>query len=664
MTVSNLPNSVLVKLKNNGNFQVSHLRIPSSAIYIWLYQAGLIAIGYLGSFLLRFDFTPDRQEFMLLEHTLLFVLILKLAVFQYFGLGTGWWRYVGFHDLLGIAKAAFLSSILMFLGIEFLLRAQGFPRSVFAIDLVLTMALIGGARFAVRVYWENVDRSRDLQKRTLIVGAGNSGLNIVRELKNSAESNYKAVGFVDDDPRKAGIKIDGLPVFGSTDRLAQFISKYAIECVLIALPSAEGYQIERIINRCRECKVDFRIVPALRELLDRPASVSQIRSLQVEDLLGRKPVRLDLEKIRQKQNGKAILVTGAGGSIGSELARQLASFSPQRLILLDRSENDLFKICNEITGKFPNLSLAPAIGDILDVKFLRNIFVQYRPTSVFHAAAYKHVPMMEQNCCQATTNNVFGTYNVAMVSKHYGADDFVMISTDKAVNPTNVMGVTKRIAEQIILGLQHNHTRFIAVRFGNVLGSNGSVLPIFQQQIAARGPVTVTHQEATRYFMTIPEAVQLVLQASTMGKGGEIFVLNMGKPVKILDLARKLIRLSGFEPDREIKIVFTGLRPGEKLVEELILDTEGIKPTGHEDILVLDGGEMNFDQMRRWLDELSGLVESNNVHGIIRMFKTIVPEYTPSTEVLSSCEVDCHDLAINYMLERVRFTHLPEAEAA
>jgi len=662
MSASDFPNPVLAETQKNGNYGVSSFKIPSSGLHICLYHALLITAGYLGSFLLRFDFIPDHQELLLFEHTLVFVLILKLAVFQWFGLGVGWWRYVGFHDLLGISKATFVSSILMYLGIEFVLRPQGFSRSVFAIDLLLTMGLISGARLAVRAYWEAIGRSGSLQKRTLIVGAGNSGVNIARELTQNPDSDYKAVGFIDDDSRKKpGIKIDGVRLLGTTDRLPEMIAKYAIECVLIALPSAQGYQIERIINRCRECKVDFRIVPALRELLDRPASVSQVRSVQVEDLLGRKPVRLDLEKIRQKHKGKTILLTGAGGSIGSELARQLATFSPQRLILLDRSENGLFKICGEITEKFPNLQLAPAIGDILDVKFLRNIFVQYRPASVFHAAAYKHVPMMEQNCCQATTNNVFGTYNVAMVSKHYGVEEFVFISTDKAVNPTNVMGVSKRIAELIILGLQRHHTRFTAVRFGNVLGSNGSVLPIFQQQIAARGPVTVTHPDATRYFMTIPEAVQLVLQASTMGNGGEIFVLNMGKPVKILDLAKKVIRLSGLEPDREIKIVFTGLRPGEKLVEELILDTEGIKPTSHEDILVLDGGKTDFEQMRTWLDELSGLVESNNVHGIITMFKKIVPEYTPSNEVLSSCEVDCHDLAINYMLERVRFTRLPEA---
>jgi FlaA1/EpsC-like NDP-sugar epimerase len=377
-----------------------------------------------------------------------------------------------------------------------------------------------------------------------------------------------------------------------------------------------------------------------------------MRKLRVEDLLSRNPVNLDLQKIRVRLEDKVLLITGAGGSIGSELARQVATFQPRRLLLFDRSENDLFKIGRELANKHPQLDFVPIVGDILDVNVLREVFSQHHPTSVFHAAAYKHVPMMEKNCFQAITNNIFGTYNVALVAKQFHAEDFVMISSDKAVNPTNIMGVTKRVAELIILALQHNRTRFTAVRFGNVLGSNGSVLPIFEEQIANGGPVTVTHPEATRYFMTTAEAVQLVLQASTMGKGGEIFVLNMGEPVKIVDLARRMIRLSGFEPEQDIKISFTGLRPGEKLFEELRLEGEGIKPTPHDKIWVLEGGDSNFDAVRGWLEDLSGLVESRNIHGLVSKLTNIVPEYWPSEEVVALGEVDCHDQALAYRRAR------------
>lgn len=621
-------------------------------LLIWPYQAGLILLTYLASFLLRFDFAPGRNEFLLFADTAVFILVVKLAAFRIFGLSRGWWRYAGLSDLVDITKAAGVSSIVLYIFIKLILQPAGFPRSILPIDFALTILIIGGARFVVRAHQETFS-SNGAQKRTLIVGAGKAGGDIVRELRRNPGLDYKPIGFVDDDRSKTGIKIHGVKVLGTTAHLNEFLALYHIQCVLIAIPSAKGILVEEIISKCKECKVEFRIVPAFAERLNQPVSVSQVRSVQVEDLLGRKPVRLDLENISKNLCGKVVLITGAGGSIGSELARQVAAFQPQKIVLLDRSESDLFKICMELSNKFPGLDYIPAIGDILDVKFLRDIFSQHHPASVFHAAAYKHVPLMEQNCCQAVTNNIFGTYNVAMVAKHYQTGDFVMISSDKAVHPTNVMGATKRVAELIILGLQNHSTRFTSVRFGNVLGSNGSVLPIFQQQIAAAGPVTVTHPEAARFFMTIPEAVQLVLQASSMGKGGEIFVLNMGQPVKIVDLARKVIQLSGFEPD-EIKIVYTGLRPGEKLHEEFMLENEGIKPTSHNDIRVLDGGYVGFPQVRIWLDELSDMVESKNVHGVISKLKEIVPEYVPSPEVLSTCEVDRHDVAMNYTLERAR----------
>ncbi len=360
--------------------------------------------------------------------------------------------------------------------------------------------------------------------------------------------------------------------------------------------------------------------------------------VKIEDLLSRDPVRLDLHEIGVKLRGKTIMVTGAGGSIGSEIVRQVAKFKPAKLILFERAESDLHRMDVELAANFPQLNYLPVIGDILDTFRLREVLNEHHPQVIFHAAAYKHVPMMEKNCFQAISNNVLGTYNLAMMADQFKVEDFVMISSDKAVRPTNIMGVTKRVAELIILGLQNHSTKFVSVRFGNVLGSNGSVIPLFKEQIEKRKPVTVTHPEAVRYFMTIPEAVQLVLQASTMGRGGEIFVLDMGQSVKIVDLARNLIRLSGLEPDTDIPIVFTGLRPGEKLYEELKLDGEGIKPTPHHKIHVLDGGRVSFRQVQLWVDDLTELVKRKNTAGLVAKLQEIVPEYTPSKEILAKAE--------------------------
>jgi FlaA1/EpsC-like NDP-sugar epimerase len=552
----------------------------------------------------------------------------------------------------------------MILLLYFIVRPAGFPRSIFVLDFLLTILLMGGARFAFRAWREALQSGRG-NKNTLIVGAGQAGSDILRDLRRNGNIGYRAVGLVDDDDRKLGIKIYGTKVLGTTEELSELIKQHGIECVLIAIPSAPGSVIERIISKCKQCNVDFRIVPGVEERLNRPVSVSQVRSVRLEDLLGRKPVQLDLQELRGQFRGKTVLVTGAGGSIGSELVRQVGQFGPKRIVMLDRSENDLFKISMEMSNRSPAVECVAAIGDILDVRFLREIFSNHQPSSVFHAAAYKHVPMMEENCCQAVTNNIFGTYNVALMAKHHRVSNFVMISSDKAVRPSSVMGVTKRIAELIVLSLQNPATRFISVRFGNVLGSNGSVVPIFQQQIAERKPITVTHPEITRFFMTIPEAVQLVLQASTMGKGGEIFVLNMGEAIKIVDLARRLAQLSGLAPD-EITIVFTGLRPGEKLYEETMLETEGIVSTGHSDIQMLRGQCVAFGQVRGWLEELATLTESQNVSGVIRKLVAIVPEYTPSPEVLSRCDLDRHDVVESYLREGAAFARMtmPLGEAA
>jgi FlaA1/EpsC-like NDP-sugar epimerase len=634
-------------------------------LIIVLSQTLLVVLTWYASYLLSFHFELDPPELHAFAVTLPLIVLIKLGFFHGFGLLSGWWRYVGMSDLLDITKAAIASTCVFYTSATFIFRIEGMSSSVIIIDLLLTIMVTGGARFAVRAYTESAFNNYAAGTNTLIVGAGAAGSTIVRELKYNPDLDYKPVGFVDDDTTKRGIKIHGVRVLGTTDELPAIIEANKIQCVMIAIPSANGRLVERVMRQCRECKVEFKILPPINKRLNgTTTSVSHVRNVSVEDLLGRKPVGLNLDDIRSKLEGKVALITGAGGSIGSELVRQCAGFNPRKLVLFERSENDLFKLSAELSGKFPGLEFVSAIGDILDVSVLRDVFAMHRPDSVFHAAAYKHVPMMEQNCFQAVTNNVFGTYNVALVSTQYDVRDFVMISSDKAVNPTNIMGVTKRVAELIILGLQRQKTRFMAVRFGNVLGSNGSVLPIFKQQIDTGGPVTVTHPDATRYFMTIPEAVQLVLQASSMGQGGEIFVLDMGSPVPIVDLARNLIRLSGFEPDREIKIVFTGLRPGEKLFEELQLDGEGIKATAHEKIRVLDGGEPNFKQVRAWLDDLSALAEAKNVSGLILKLKEIVPEYRPSREILALCEFDRHDHGWRYKRESAGLVAASARDAA
>jgi len=624
----------------------------------WLILAShivLVVLAYYASFLLRFDFSIDAPFRAILWQSLPIVLAVKLCVFYYFGLYQGWWRYVGVNDLLDILKSSTVSGLLVYVLMLAAFRNPSYPRSILVIDFALTILIIGGSRFGVRLYTESA-RNYLGMKRTLVVGAGDAGSAIVREMRSNRELDLNPIGFVDDDPRKRHVKLHGLKVMGSTEDLPALIAKEQVECVLIAMPSAPSAAVQRIIQKCQESKVALKMLPPMAEQIegDGPGEEHplQVRSVNVEDLLGRPSVTLDVQHIRERFQDRVVMVTGAGGSIGSELVRQLTKFNPKTLVLFERSENDLHKISIELSVKHPDIHYVPVVGDILDVRLLRDVMAEHRPRSIFHAAAYKHVPMMESNCFQAVRNNIFGTYNVALVAKQYDVQDVVLISSDKAVNPTNVMGVTKRVAELVLLALQRQRTRFISVRFGNVLGSNGSVVPLFEQQIAQGGPVTVTHPDACRYFMTIPEAAQLVLQAGVMGKGGEIFVLDMGKPIKIVDLAHSLIRLSGREPEKDVKIVFTGLRPGEKLFEELQLEGEGTKPTPHDKIRVLDGGHCDFREMLHHLEDLSALVDARNVHGLVQKLKTVVPEYQPSADMLMLCEYDRHDVISDFRMAR------------
>lgn len=623
----------------------------------------LLAIIYYGCFLLRLDFDVGRNYHLVFLKTLPALLLIKLTIFSYAGLLQGWWRYAGVGDLLDIVKSSAVSSVLIYVTIKLSFYHLGLPRSILLIDLLLTICVLGGLRLSLRVYQETSGRHVP-RKNTLIVGAGQAGSKIAGELKSNSQLDLNPVGYVDDDPSKQHIKIQGIRVLGKISDVPKLVDQNRVACLLISMPSVDGGKLQSIVERCGKSRVEMRILPPVEKRLNGANHINKVRNVRIEDLLGRPPVSLDMDSIRRKLTHKTLMITGAGGSIGSELVRQLAGFEPAKLLLFERAENELHKIDLELHTSHPELECIPIVGDILDVRLLHDVMNQYRPNSVFHAAAYKHVPMMEKNCFQAVVNNVFGTYNLALVAKHSGVDDFLMISSDKAVKPTNVMGVTKRVAELVILALQHQHTRFVSVRFGNVLGSNGSVLPLFEQQLAHGGPLTVTHVDARRYFMTIPEAVQLVLQASTMGKGGEIFVLDMGSPVKIVDLAKHLVRLSGLDPERDVPIVYTGLRPGEKLFEELQLDGEGIKPTAHPKIRVLDGGSVEFSKVSRWLDDLSGLVEAKNVSGLVQKLREIVPEYTPSAELVATCELDRHDVFSRYRQAQTELLHAADRNNA
>ena len=633
------------------SLRISSLTKPSAhplafrKTLITILQTALVVATYYLSFLLRFDFKLDAVTSHLFLVTVLLVVAIKLPIFYFFGLLRGWWRYVGMSDLLDIGEASVGCSALLYLILIATHAFPGYARSVILMDLALSIVLIGGARFAVRAYNERLQRSASIHN-VIIVGAGVAGSTLVRQLMRNPQLDYNPIGFVDDDPTKQGIRIHGRRVLGTIDSLDSLITKFKIQTLLIAIPSASGVQVQAIIRRCQHPGVQWKIMPGVAERFHGRPAIEEVRAIRVEDLLGRETVTLSVARICEKIAGNTILVTGAAGSIGSELARQVLRFNPKKLVLFDRSENDLFRLHNELLPNAGSVECKAMIGDILDVAMLRECFGMHHPDSVFHAAAYKHVPLMEMNCFQAVTNNVFGTYNVALVARESHAKDFVMISSDKAVKPTNIMGVTKRIAEIIVLSLQSGETRFSAVRFGNVLGSNGSVIPIFQEQLRRGGPLTVTHPEMKRFFMTIPEAVQLVLQASTLGKGGEIFVLDMGEPIRIVDLAKNLIRISG--SDHEVEIVFTGIRPGEKLFEELQFDFEGLVPTAHKKIRVLSGSVTDFSKVQRWLDELSLAIDTKNVSRLVEQLQTIVPEYSPSPLILQSCDVDRHDLTSRY----------------
>jgi FlaA1/EpsC-like NDP-sugar epimerase len=550
------------------------------------------------------------------------------------------WRYTSIHDIGRIVLANSAGALLAVASSQVLPELRTIPRSIHIFDWMLCCLLTLTARLTVRLVVSAREANRPEGKwtPTLVYGAGAAGLALVQELMQNKTLMSEVVGLIDDDPRKADLVFKGKRVLGNGETLGAWVERHGIKKLLIAIPSATGPQLVRILKLATDAKIEFKMVPGLGDLVYDADLGKQIRDVAVEDLLGRKPVHLDLELIRERIHGRVVLVTGAAGSIGSEICRQVARFSPLALVGFDAAETPLFHLEREMAKTFPNLVFHPEIGSIHRLDTLQRLMQRHGPAIVYHAAAYKHVPMMERHVFAAVETNLFGTWNVARAASDYGVEDFVMISTDKAVRPTSMMGATKRAAELLLRSLQvESDTKFVAVRFGNVLGSNGSVIPIFKEQIAAGGPVTVTHPEMRRYFMTIPEAAQLVLQAFSIGNGGEIFVLDMGQPMKIADLAKSLVLLSGLQPDRDIEIKYTGLRPGEKMFEELNLEDERLVHTSHPKIRsYVSDQNLDAAHVRASLSQLRQIAERQDVAGLVLMLKDLIPDYNPGSELLKS----------------------------
>jgi FlaA1/EpsC-like NDP-sugar epimerase len=604
-----------------------------------LVDAVLVLVCYAGSYLVRFEFSVPPNYGYVFRTSVLFVVVLKMLTFAAFHLYRGMWRYTSLVDLLNVLKAVFFSSMVIILAVLLLKRFEGYPRSVFFIDATLTFLAVGGVRVIIRLFfaWRvGVDIAHLIRRRTgkgkrlLIIGAGDAGEKLLREIRDNPGLKFDPVGFLDDQAGKHGKAIHGVPVLGGVDDVKDLAVEF--DEILIAVPSAKGDEMRRIVAACEMTGKRYRTIPGIGELIGGKLSLKTIREVTVEDLLGREEVRLDQEGIARYLKQKRVLVTGAGGSIGSELVRQICRFSPRALGLVEVSELNLFRVEMECRQRFGYVDVAGFLVDLRRKEALERAFRQFRPQVVFHAAAYKHVPIQELHPWEAVYNNVLGTRNLVEAALTAKVERFVLVSTDKAVRPTNVMGSTKRVAEMFVEcfnGAGDPACRMMAVRFGNVLGSSGSAIPLFREQIERGGPVTVTHPEVSRYFMSIPEAAQLILQAGAMGEGGEIFLLEMGRPVKILDLARDLIRLHGLEPDRDIPIHFIGLRPGEKLYEELITEGEGIVQTTHEKILVLRGGHCEPADLNRQIDELLEVARTYDCAAVKRKLRQIVPEYTP-----------------------------------
>ena len=627
------------------------LRNPN--FYLMLFLDILVfTLSLPAAYFLWFDFVFSVYILEQIRWLLPLSIIAKLLVFMLFGMYKGMWRYTGVSDMIRLAQAVVFSSGLIIAMVAILTRFEGISRAVFLMDAGLTFIMAGGCRLAIRIAFQRGlyldeltfrknQKNGPMVHKVIIIGAGDAGEKTLREIRENPGLQYRVVGFVDDNPGKMGRAIHGVPVLGKVEDLSRLVADLGVTEVFIAIPSATGQQIRAIVSVCKETDVSYKIIPGLGELMDGKVSIKALRDVRYEDLLGRPPVKLNMDQIAGYLKNRVILVTGAGGSIGRELCRQILRFEPSKLLLFDASEPGLYSVQMELKHRKGYLKYRTVLGSVCDRSLLQGVFQIHRPSVVFHAAAYKHVPMLERNPWQAVKNNIKAAYALMDTVEQYECETFVMISTDKAVRPTNVMGAGKRVCERLMYAYTGGKTRFMAVRFGNVVGSAGSVVPLFRDQIERGGPVTVTHPEVTRYFMTIPEACQLVLQAGALGEGGELFVLEMGTPVKIADMARDLIRLSGKEPDEDVEVVYTGLRPGEKLYEELITSGENVVRTEHDKIMVIreDGCYKPYgDQSgyRRWIrkviEDLEERADSYDASIIKEGLKMIVPEYVEQEE--------------------------------
>jgi FlaA1/EpsC-like NDP-sugar epimerase len=596
----------------------------------------LISLSVVLAFLVRFEGSIPERYFSNIAGLIFFSTLFTIPIFYFFKLYFFSWAYVSAEELINLIKATSLSFLLL-TATYFILRDHrlfsGFPRATLFLTYFFIFILCGGLRFAKRIYLQVFPRGkREEEINVLIVGAGDLGEQILRTIKSSPKSQYFPVGFVDNDPTKQGILIHGLRVLGKIKDIPKIAKENSIEEMIIALPYGSK-EIREAVEFGRKAKIKkIKILPSIGDLISGEIPLAKLKDIEIEDLLGREPVELDKKLIADFIKGKVVLITGAAGSIGSELSKQVASFSPSLLLILDQDETGIFNLFNALSEKFPKQEIKSIICDIRDEEKIKRIFQEFKPQIVFHAAAYKHVPLMEEHPDEAVKNNVFGTEIVAKAALESNCEKFIFISTDKAVNPSSIMGATKRIGEMICQVLnKKGKTKFISVRFGNVLDSRGSVIPIFKEQIKSGGPVTVTHPEMKRYFMLNSEACLLVMEAGAIGQGGEVFVLDMGKPIKILDLAKEMIKLAGFEPDKEIPITFIGSRPGEKLFEEVLSAEEGTFATKYQKILIAKLKGPDEEKLRVGLEKLKEVIKIGKKDEIIKIFKELIPSYSPKS---------------------------------